>query len=680
MDRKPIIPRDGGSALPRPRVRVAAFRAAALVALFLPSLTWAEPAARLLNLNLEELGGLKIDTVFAATKSIEKVTDAPASVTIVTRDDIARFGYRTLGDIVRSVRSFDVTYDRNYSYTGSRGFNRIGDYGSHILLLVDGHRMNDPLYDVTAVGTEGLLDVDLIERVEFIRGPASALYGSNAVAAVINVVTRNGASVNGVEASATGGSFETYSGRLSLGKKLANGVEYLFSATTYASAGRDRLYYQEFDAPETNHGIAAHQDGDRFWSALGKISYGDFTLQGGYVTREKDIPTGSYGTIFNEPNVTVDSRGYVELRYAHETANGWSLAGRTYYDVYDYNELASYDSETGRVINDDSARARWWGAEVGGSRTFFSCFRLALGAEVRQSTDLRQRTYDESPFFSYLDVASDQLVIGAYADARWEIAKSLSVSAGARGDHNDRFGDTLNPHSALIWKPREGTTLKLLYGEAYPAPNVYQLDFTAFNLRANPDLRPEHIRTCEAVLEQYWGSRWRGSVSLFRHEISGLISNIDDGSGLFMATNAGHARVDGAEFEVEGKWDNGLLLRASCTRQNAVGGETGQRLVNSPEDMLKAQVSVPLLRDKIFGSVELLYASDRLTLSRRHTGDAWLLNATLFSRQLAPGLEFSASVYNVLDQKYRTPGGDEHLQDAIEQDGRTFRVKLTYRF
>ena len=129
-------------------------------------------AAHLLNLSLDELGSIKVDTVFAASKFTQKITDAPSSVTIITRDEIQRFGYRTLGDIVRAVRSFDVTFDRNYSYTGVRGFNSLGDYGSRVLLLIDGHRMNDPIYDVTAVGTEGLLDVDLIEQVDSFADPA----------------------------------------------------------------------------------------------------------------------------------------------------------------------------------------------------------------------------------------------------------------------------------------------------------------------------------------------------------------------------------------------------------------------------------------------------------------------------------------------------------------------------
>ena len=661
-------------------VSIASASVASLPALFAASFLSAAPPADLLNLNIEELGKIKIDTVFGASKSTEKVTDAPSSVTIMTRDEIARFGYRTLGEIVRAVRSFDVTYDRNYSYTGVRGFNNLGDFGSRTLLLIDGHRMNDPIFDSTAVGTDALLDVDLIERVEFIRGPGSAIYGSNAFFGVINVITRSGASVGNVEASVSGGTFETYTGRFTLGKKLANGVEYLFSGTSYASEGAPRLFYREFDAPETNRGIASHRDGDRFWSALGKVSYGDFTLQGGYVTRDKDIPTASYGSVFNVPSTTVDSRGYLELRYAHETAGGWSLSGRAGYDVYEYYGITIYDYDSVRVINNDSARARWWGTEAGASRTFFNCFRFSLGTEVRQSTDLKMLNYDERPFTSYLDTSGEQLVFGAYADGRWEITKSLSLSAGVRWDRYDSFGDTVNPRAALIWKPREGATLKLLYGEAFRAPNIYQLDYNGFGQRANPALQPETIRTYEAVAEQYLGTHWRGTISLFRNEIAGLIDTTDDANGFVIFANSGDARVNGAEAEVEGKWDSGLLLRASYTRQDAVSGTTGERLVNSPENMLKAHLSVPLYQDKIFGSVEMLYAGGRSTLSGKSTGDAWLLNATLFSRELAPGLEFSASVYNLLDRKYRTPGGEEHLQDSIAQDGRTFRLKLTVRF
>ena len=142
------------------------------------------------DLSLEELMDVQVRTVYSASKRTQTLAEAPASVTIITADEIRKYGYRTLADILQSVRGFFVTYDRNYDYLGVRGFGRTGDYNSRVLLMVDGHRINDNVYDSAAIGTEFILDVDLIDRVEIVRGPASALYGSNAFFGVINVITR----------------------------------------------------------------------------------------------------------------------------------------------------------------------------------------------------------------------------------------------------------------------------------------------------------------------------------------------------------------------------------------------------------------------------------------------------------------------------------------------------------
>lgn len=113
-----------------------------------------EPPRDLTELSVEELMRVDIDTVYGASKSLQKLSEAPASVTIVTADEIQRYGHRTLADILRSVRSFYVTYDRNYSYLGMRGFSRSRDYNSRILVLVDGHRLNDNVFDGALIGTE----------------------------------------------------------------------------------------------------------------------------------------------------------------------------------------------------------------------------------------------------------------------------------------------------------------------------------------------------------------------------------------------------------------------------------------------------------------------------------------------------------------------------------------------
>jgi outer membrane receptor protein involved in Fe transport len=183
-----------------------------------------EPLADLTRLSIEEL--LDVE-VYSASKFVQKITEAPSAVTIITAADIKTYGYRTLADVLRSVRGMDVSYDRTYSYLGVRGSGRAGDYNSRVLLLLDGFRLNDPVYDQASIGTEGVVDVDLIERIEIVRGPGSSIYGSNAVLGVINIITKRGRDLDGLEVSGELASFGTDKERVSYGKRHENGAELL---------------------------------------------------------------------------------------------------------------------------------------------------------------------------------------------------------------------------------------------------------------------------------------------------------------------------------------------------------------------------------------------------------------------------------------------------------------------
>jgi outer membrane receptor for ferrienterochelin and colicins len=139
--------------------------------------------------DLEQLLGIEIQSVFGASRFLQKSTEAPAAVTVITADEIWRYGWRTLADVLRSVRGFYVTDDRSWAYVGVRGFQRTGDYNTRILLLIDGRRTNDNIYDQALVQEDFLVDLAEVERIEVIRGPSSSLYGSNAFSGVINIVT-----------------------------------------------------------------------------------------------------------------------------------------------------------------------------------------------------------------------------------------------------------------------------------------------------------------------------------------------------------------------------------------------------------------------------------------------------------------------------------------------------------
>ena len=623
---------------------------------------------------------IEIPSVTSASSYVQRVTEAPSAVSIVTAEEIKRYGHRTLADILRSVRGFHVTYDRNYHYAGVRGLGRPGDFNTRILLLVDGHRINDNIFESASVGTEFPIDVDLIDRVEVVRGPSSSLYGSNAFFAVINVLTRRGRDVKGLEASGEAGSFATYKGRLSYGGEFANGLEMLASGSYYHSRGQD-LYFSEFDAPETNNGVATKVDGDAFHSVFSKLSYRGVTLAGAYISREKEVPTGSYGTIFNDRgNRTIDNRGYLELGYDHAFENQLDLSTRFSYDYSSYEGDYMYDYPP-PTRNQDYSAGQSWGGELRLTKTILTQHKLTAGTKFRQNFQQDQKNYDVAPHVSYLDDRRHSTVTAVYLQDEYAILENLILNAGLRYDYYSTFHGALNPRAALIYSPFERSALKLLYGRAFRTPNAFEMFYLGAGNKANPALRPETIETYEAVWEQYLGRRFRGTAAAFMNRIDGLITEqTDPADNLLVYRNTGKVDAQGLEFELEGKGEGGLTGRVSYSLQHTRDRETGTSLTNSPEHLVKFNLTVPVLRDRLFAGIEEQFTSTRKTLAGGKADAFFVTNLTLFSQNLLQGMELSASVYNLFDTRYSDPGAEEHVQDLLRQDGRSFRVKLTYRF
>jgi len=267
----------------------------------------------LTKLSLGDLTKVQIETVYGASKFSQKVTRAPSSVTIVTADEIQKYGYRTLADLLRSVPGFYLSYDRQDTYIGVRGISRPSDYNTLVLTLIDGHRVNENVYDGTYIDGEFLLDIDLIDRVEIIRGPGSSLYGTDAFFAVINIITKRGRDVHGTEVAVSGGGQETYHGRVSYGQQFKNGLELLLSETFNDSKGNRELFFPEFNSPATNFGIARDADGSRFHNTFVSAAYRDFAFRAVYDSWEKHIPTASYtADCRRQPHEPGDSRGDAE--------------------------------------------------------------------------------------------------------------------------------------------------------------------------------------------------------------------------------------------------------------------------------------------------------------------------------------------------------------------------------
>lgn len=633
----------------------------------------------------EDLLFAEIESVYSASKYDQKVTEAPARVSIVTAEEIQRYGFRTIGDILNSLPGFSLNYDRNYSYIGVRGFGVPGDYNTRLLFLVDGHRLNDNIYNAVGAATSFYLDVDLIDRVEVVRGPSSSLYGSNAFFGIIHVITKKGRDLNGVELSAAVGSQDSYQGRCSFGQRFQNGFEILLSGSFYDSEGDESLYFREFDDPATNNGVFENGDDDQFTRIFARMSLRDFSLELAYNNREKGIPTAPWGVEFNDNRTrTWDKSWFVDLKYQHFYApSNTDVTFRLFYDSYQYDGDYTYDygPPPDIVINKDADEGTYWGTEIQLSRLFFNTHRFTAGGEYRDSVKQDEKNYDV--YGVWLDSKQDIDTWGLFIQDEWTIADNLLVNIGIRRDEYDHGDDATNPRLALIYSPVNNTSLKFLYGEAFRAPNSYELYYHDGYTTTKPalDLDPETIQSYELVWEQTLSRHLRGSFSLYHNVISDLIAYTEDPhDGLLVFENSGDATATGAEVSLEGQWDNGLQVELSYSYQDAEDDETGERLVNAPRHMVKTTLMAPIIAERVHVGLEMQYDGGRKTIAADDTDNFLIMNLTLIGQDIIDGMTFSASIYNLFNKGYDFPASAEHSQDVIEQDGRIFWFKVSYLF
>jgi iron complex outermembrane receptor protein len=616
--------------------------------------------------------------ISAAAKHPQAARNAPSAVTVITREEIRRFGYRSLAEALRSVRGFYGTYDRNYSYVGVRGFLRPGDFNDRILLLVNGHTYNDDIYQTAYLGPEFGIDMESIDHIEVIRGPGSALYGGNALFAVINVVTLNAAGAPGVRPLVETGSYGRKRGYGSVGHEFTNGEVYT-SGSVLDVDGHEDLFYREFATARHNNGFAHEVDGERAFNYFVSARYGDFRLQGGVNRREKHIPTGSYGTEFNDPDtMTTDGRQFTELSYSRDVLPRVGLTARVFYDGVDYQGVYVTRSGRQRVKNQDIAPSHWMGSELRGRWDAFTNNSITTGVEVTYHPTAVLQNFDRPTGTRYLDVERSYEAWGIYAQDEWALRPNLTLVGGLRFDSYYNRLRELSPRLALIWSPLDTTTLKLLWGRAFRPPNLFEQFYAtpALGYLANGQLESEKITTYEAVLEQEIGRWAQGLVALYRYDIHNLIDQTRVGD-LLQYQNLDSVTAQGAEFELRVPLPRSAWLRTSYAIQEA-RLDDGRLLSNSPKHLGSAGLLVPLPA-RFQGAVDLVVVGPRRTLARRRLGTVTLVDLNLRAPPVR-GFTLSGGLYNILDQKYFDPGGAEHRQDRIQQDGLTFRVQLEYAF
>ena len=632
----------------------------------------AQPAG-LPALSLEQLLEVRI---VGASKYEQRQSEVAAAVSVITRQEIRAFGWRTLAEALASLPGIYSTDDRQYTYLGTRGFGLPGDLNTRVLITLNGNRVNDPVYDGGPAGFEFPLDLDLVERIEFIPGPGGAVYGQNAMFGVVNVITRRGAQLDGGEAAVSYQHPDSQgAGRLAWGKLLDNGLDVLLSLSGLRSHGDDRY----FDYPGSGvSGVASGLDGERNQKFFGRAARGPWSLDLAQSSRKKSDPTGSF---FSDPLVAgqyvADSYMLAQLQYQEKFAGDTlHLTGRVFAGSYRFRSNLSYG--TGVSFPTD---AQWRGLEFRLLSTVIAGHKLMAGIEAQDNTRTDQATLDHANPANDVVVRRSGYRVAFYAQDEWQLADPLSITLGLRLDRNDVTGTQASPRAGLIWRAMSDTTLKALYGRANRAPNVYESGYDdGLTLVRNAALGSERVDTFELVADHRVSREFALRGAFYHWTMHDLITlGTEPVSGLPQYQSGGKVTARGIELSADKTWSTGARLRLSLSAQHAANA-SGERTLNTPRVLGKLNLSAPLPIAGLQAGYELRYDSRRLTLDGSQAGGYALSNFQLRSETLLKGLEVSLGIYNLFDKRHAQPAADTNWQNTLEQNGRSVRIKLSTRF
>lgn len=614
----------------------------------------------------------------AASKHDEDLAGAPGAAVVRTGGEIRAQGWRTLGEVLESMPGVHLRYDGVYSYAGLRGATRPGDYSSHLLVLVDGVRVNDALYESPPIDRDFPVDVTLIDRVEFIPGPGSALYGSSAVAGVVNVVTRQPSQLPGAQFALGIGSQRARRATATWGGS-AGDTRVLFGWAAERRPGGDR-YYPAYDSPATNRGVAAGRDAERSDKLYLKLQREGLRVSLALSQRRKDVPTGGYDATFDMPMPWLD--GYVLLAgtYTRALSPDVTLDATLGYHRYAFDSRGLYGDagETWSRARDD---ARWWNGELRLHWTGFAGHRVTLGWEgqlnTRQHIAVMTVVGTDRQEDRFAGRSSRQ---GFYASDEWRLRPSLTLIGGLRHDHRTDGSAGWSPRLAAVWQAAPALTLKWIAATAYREPNFSELEYEDSVQRKPEGLRVESLRSNELVARWQPTPAWTLQASAYRarmRDVSELAARDD---GLLAYANRGGVRSHGVAAELTHVTPGGVQWRASWSLDDARDAGTATTMTNVPRGLVKLSLTTPLSPPGLTLGVGAVGMGRRGTLAGHEVGTTVRVDTRIGYAPPDRAWELSLAVKNLLDRRISDPAGPEHRQDTLPQDGCQAMLGLQWRY
>lgn len=648
------------------------------------------------------------DHVFIATGYSQSIQTAPAVTTVVTAQQIRDTGARDLIDILKFVPGFFVG---SISHSlepviAVRGFT--SSYNQTVLVLLDGIPQTERVFG-DRLALLGIVPLDIIDRVEIMRGPGSALYGADAYSAVVNVVTYR-TPPEKTQVTVGAGSQQTRDARLFGGGRAGN----------FDVVGA--LEYRKTDGDETFIAADSQTNLDALFGTRASLAPGEAnTHQGRFgahlnvtgedtaltlrAARDRDIGTNAGLAGALDPFGHIDTttvEGYFEktVRGANWTAKASVDGAFLRYELNDmhYFPAGAFGFFPEGVIADtqfDESRVRLQGRQ---EYTGLSRHRLTVGAgaesgEVRLKSE--RRNFDvvggavvpTGP----LQDTGDALSLGAssfshdllfvYGQDEWDFDPDWTLTWGVRYDRYSDFGNIFSPRLALVWNASPYLTAKLLYGRGFRGPSLLDTDARQIpSLAGNPDLKPEKLDSFELAFDYRPSEQFTARLNVFYQRTEDQIRLQNDGGPTSRPENVGQQKGYGMELEAWWDIDRNTRLYGAYAYQDNTDETTGADAGYTPHHQVLARLqhqSQPWLF-----SVQARYVGhrDRIAEDTLPTADTYTLVDAFVRRDIMPGLEAGLEVRNLFDTDMEEARFGTAFPGDLPLPGRTFFLDVTARF
>ena len=673
----------------------------------------------------EELKYLDAETyVITPSRIPQRIEKAPGSIYVVTDKQIRQMGARYLRDVMETVPGWYLwqhySSDEAIVFTRGQGANA----SNQILFMVNSQIVNNPR-DGSGSWYQ-YLDLGNVKRIEFVTGTGSALYGSGAMGGVVNIITKDGEDVNGLQLTGRGGTYNTWEGNALFGKTIAElevaaYVNYLDTDGFRGHVNED-LQSQMDQRYHTHASLAPGNmkgDADQ-WDGQLTIKYKGLKFDGKYIGRKMDMPFG-YSPILDNMSETDDQQYYLNLSYDTTVMEGLDLMAKVYRNQYSTDgTLQTYAKGSGIppwvIIPDNlffewTGKSRCTGAEAQATYEIWDANTIVGGISFEQMEE-----YDNKKKGNYLvkdgiiplpsvqDWPSNEILPNknrslwaAYVEDLWDIMEDLRLTTGGRYDHYSDFGGHFSPRVGLNWEFAQSYYAKFLYGNEFRAPTFEELYDPRFG---NPDFKPQTKDSYELSFGVKFHPSFSAQVTGFYFERKNLIGYAmtdPTDPGTTIITNVGSATGEGVELQMKYAFGRGTYLSMNYTYTNDLSvnyiyandyfSNPDTILWMSPKQLGTFTANIRLNKYLNLNAC-LLYrggwSRDRSEGELRDDpGDYAIVNATLIARNFLKdlkGLEARAAVKNLFNKEYTSPTEHGWLPDDLPMPGINFFFELRYAF